>query len=77
MKKLSSGEKKPWHSPSECSFDHGFRVGVLKGQIELLRELKIKFRFYGFTPMVIQKDYLEPRLKKAKGGLYYALHRGR
>jgi hypothetical protein len=25
--------KTPWHSPSECSFNHGYRVGFLAGRI--------------------------------------------
>lgn len=25
--------KAPWHSPSECSFDHGYRLGILRGKI--------------------------------------------
>ena len=30
--------KAPWHSPSECSFDFGYRVGHLAGKIAALRK---------------------------------------
>ena len=52
----------PWHSPSECSFDHGYRIGVLDGKILALRKA-----MHTLDPMKFHmKKELKRLLKKQK-----------
>jgi hypothetical protein len=42
--------KAPWHSPSECSFDHGYRLGILEGKIRAYKKLLLsEFQFRGVS----------------------------
>lgn len=60
--------KTPWHAPSECSFNYGYRIGFLDGRIKVLKDEIERTKNWARSGLIMEFNKLRKKQKAWREG---------